>query len=194
MTDEPIDSSGDAPREDGEDPPHEEQKQKLEALLFTSPEPLRLRDLKEVVDLHGNKIKSLLDDLDNEYGKNGRAFTIKHVADGYQLMTRPEHRDMLESFHGRERDRSLSQAAMETLSIVAYEQPITRAELESIRGVQSGQLLRNLMDKGFLRIRGRKDAPGRPILYGTTNTFLEAFGLSSLDDLPEPDELMDRDQ
>jgi len=165
----------------------------LEALLFTSPEPLRLRELKEVVDLHGNKIKAMIEELNETYEKKDRAFRIKQVANGYQMLTCSEFEEMLASFYGRERDHSLSQAAMETLSIVAYEQPMTRSELESIRGVQSGQLLRNLMDQNFLRIHGRKDAPGRPILYATTDTFLEAFGLASIEELPEPDELLDRE-
>ncbi len=170
----------------------QKEQKKLEALLFTSPDPLKLRDLKKVVDLHGNKIKSLIRDLNEKYRDHGHAFQIKEVADGFQLLTRPEHEEMLNSYYGREQDQSLSQAAMETLSIVAYEQPITRSELESIRGVQSGQLLRKLMDQEFLRIQGRKDAPGRPILYATTEQFLQAFGLDSIDDLPEPDELVDQ--
>lgn len=167
------------------------QKQKLEALLFTSPEPLQLRDFKKVVDLHGKRIKSLIQELNEEYRAADRAFEIKEIAEGFQMLTRPAFEDMLSDFYGKEEDHSLSQAAMETLSIVAYEQPITRSELESIRGVQSGQLLRNLMDQGFLKIKGRKDTPGRPILYGTSKQFLEVFGLSSLDELPEPDELVD---
>ncbi len=173
--------------EDDEQP----QKQLIEALLFTSPDPLTLRDFKKVVDLHGKRVKSIIQQLNEEYRTADRAFEIREIAEGYQLLTRPEFEDELQEFYGREQDHSLSQAAMETLSIVAYEQPITRSELESIRGVQSGQLLRNLMDQGFLTMKGRKDSAGRPILYGTSDQFLEVFGLSSIDELPEPDELVD---
>jgi segregation and condensation protein B len=167
------------------------QKQLIEALLFTSPDPLKLRDFKKVVDLHGKRIKSIIQQLNDEYNTADRAFEIREIAEGYQMLTRPDFEDELQDFYGREQDHSLSQAAMETLSIVAYEQPITRSELESVRGVQSGQLLRNLMDQGFLTMKGRKDAPGRPILYGTSEQFLEVFGLSSIDELPEPEELVD---
>ncbi len=172
-------------------PDRKKHKQAIEALLFTSPEPLQFNDFKQAVDLHGNKIKSLIKELNEEYRKADRTFEIREIAGGYQLLTRSEFDDVLRDYYGREEDHSLSQAAMETLSIVAYEQPITRSELESIRGVQSGQLLRNLMDQGFLKMKGRKDTPGRPILYGTTKQFLEIFGLSSLDDLPEPEELLE---
>ncbi len=171
----------------------EEPKRIIEALLFTSPEPLQLKDFKEILDLHGNRIKSIIQDLNDHYERQNRAFEIREIADGYQLLTRAEFEDVLRDFYGSDERPTLSQAALETLSIVAYEQPITRAEVESIRGVQSGQLLRSLLDQGFLKIKGRKETAGRPILYGTTKDFLKGFGLSSLDDLPEPDELIEEE-
>lgn len=177
-----------------DDPTEEEERQIIEALLFTSPEPLKFEDFKEVLDLHGKTIKSHIKTLNKQYRDQGRAFEISRISGGYQMMTRGKFQEVLETFYEREEEFELSPAAMETLSIVAYEQPITRAEVENIRGVQSGQLLRSLLDEGFLRIRGREDSPGQPILYGTSPQFLELFGLEDLEDLPEPEDLADPGQ
>lgn len=130
--------------------------------------------------------------LNQTYDQSGRAFRIEQVAGGYRVMTRPEHAKVLERFHGARERSTLSRAAIETLAIIAYKQPLTRAGLEAIRGVACGDILRALIDRRFVTITGRAEELGRPILYGTTRRFLEAFGLSSLKDLPTVEELRAR--
>jgi segregation and condensation protein B len=130
--------------------------------------------------------------LNETYDQTGRAFRIEQVAGGYRVMTRPEHAEVLERYHGARERSTLSRAAIETLAIIAYKQPITRAGLEAIRGVACGDILRALIDRRFVTITGRAEELGRPILYGTTRRFLEAFGLSSLKDLPTVEELRAR--
>lgn len=130
--------------------------------------------------------------LNEQYDQTGRAFRIEQVAGGYRVMTRPEHAGVLERFHGARERSTLSRAAIETLAIIAYKQPITRAGLEAIRGVACGDILRALIDRRLVTITGRAEELGRPILYGTTRRFLEAFGLSSTRDLPTVEELRAR--
>ena len=110
------------------------------------------------------------------------------MAGGYQILTLPEHADALRRLHQREVDAKLTKAALETLAIVAYKQPVLRADVEAIRGVACGEAIRGLMEKHLVKIAGRAEEPGRPILYGTTKRFLELFGLNSLKDLPRPEE------
>lgn len=132
--------------------------------------------------------------LNESYESTGRSFRIERVAGGLRVMTLPEHAGVVASVRGSQNDGKLSRAAIETLAIVAFRQPVTRAEIEAIRGVSSGEMLRSLLEKRMVDITGRAEEPGRPILYGTTRAFLEAFGLASLRDLPRPEELGAEDE
>lgn len=126
--------------------------------------------------------------LNQQYESTGRSFRIEKLAGGYRVMTLPQFAGVLAAYHGRRERQALSRAAIETLSIVAYKQPITRATLEAIRGVACGEVLRSLTERRLVTIVGRAEEVGRPILYGTTKQFLELFGLSSVKDLPSVDE------
>jgi len=166
-------------------PPGAHHRAILEALLFAAEKPLSARQLAEMIgEIDARQVRHLVDELRREYDEQGRAFQIEEIAEGFQLLTRPEFRNWVLALRRGKRDAKLSEAAIETLAIVAYKQPITRARIEDIRGVQSDHLLRALMEKRLVRIVGRDDAPGRPLLYGTTKEFLEHFGLKSLKDLP----------
>jgi len=134
-------------------------------------------------------VDQAVDRLNAQYEQTGRAFRVERVAGGYRVMTNPEHATVVAALRGSASDGKLSRAAIETLAIVAYRQPVTRAEVEAIRGVSSGETLRSLLEKRLVDIAGRAEEPGRPILYGTTKHFLESFGLASLRDLPKPEEI-----
>lgn len=156
----------------------------VEALLFASPEPLPLPRLEEVFAPDGvepDRVRDALEKLRTRCA--GRGVELREVAGGYQLRTRPELAPWLARIEAPRAVR-FSRPALETLAIVAYRQPVTRAELEEVRGVDCGGVLKSLLDRGLARILGKKDVPGRPLLYGTTRKFLEAFGLSSLGELP----------
>lgn len=127
--------------------------------------------------------------LNEAYRKTGRAFRIEQIAGGYRIMTLAEFAPVLAAFHRSRNSTRLSRAAVETLAIIAYRQPITRAHLEAIRGVGCGEVLRSLVERKLVTIKGRSEELGRPILYGTTREFLDAFGLASLKDLPTATEL-----
>jgi segregation and condensation protein B len=165
-------------------------KQQVEALLFASEDPLSLRKLGSLLEeVDSSDIKKSIEELKSEYESSDRAWRMEEVAGGFQLLTRPQYTDTISRLQKAKSDRKLSNAAMETLAIVAYKQPIRRADLESIRGVQSGELLRALMEKDLVKIVGRDSVPGAPVLYGTTKNFLEVCGLKSLKDLPKPEEV-----
>lgn len=133
-------------------------------------------------------VNRAVDRLNDEYQRTSRAFRIERLAGGYRIMTLPRYAPVLEQYHGRRERQSLSRAAVETLAIVAYKQPLTRAGLEAIRGVACGEVLRSLIDRRLVTITGRAEEVGRPILYGTTKQFLEVFGLANLKDLPSVEE------
>ena len=159
---------------------------RLEAALVLADEPLTARKLTGVVGLiDTNETRKLLDHLRATYDLDGTAFQIEEIAGGYQLMTRPAYRPWLVRAQRTGTELRLTGAALETLAVVAYRQPITRADVESIRGVACAELLTHLMEKGLTKIAGRHESLGRPVLYGTTKKFLQVFGLSSLRDLPE---------
>lgn len=163
----------------------------LEALIFVSEDPISFDKMAGVLpDCPKKKLKELLAELGKDYEERGGALEIVEVANGYQFRTRAEFAPWLGRFQ-RQKFARLSRAALETLAIVAYRQPVTRAEAESIRGVDSGAVLGTLLERGLLRILGRKEVPGRPILYGTTQEFLELFGLKNLKDLPTLREIKD---
>lgn len=162
----------------------------VEALLFAAEEPLSARRVAGIVDdATPSLVEDLIEELDADYVREGRAFRIREIAGGYQIVTRPEFAEWVQRLHGPGSAPRLTQAALETLSIVAYKQPATRAELESIRGVGVDGVLRTLVERDLVRIVGRAEGIGRPLLYGTTDHFLEYFGLPGLDALPRPDEL-----
>jgi segregation and condensation protein B len=158
----------------------------LEALLFSTHHPLTAGRLAELLELESTKpIRRAIKDLNEQYVVSDRSFRVEQVAGGYQLLTLPDFGDILKRLHQKEVDAKLTKAAMETLAIIAYKQPILRADIEAIRGVACGETIRSLMEKHLVKIAGRAEIPGRPILYGTTKRFLELFGLNSVKDLPQ---------
>jgi len=162
----------------------------VEAALLTADEPLTLRRLAAAAGLtDSSEVRRLVQRLQTLYEQDGTAFQVEELAGGFQLLTRLEYHPWLARWRRAGNEMRLSTAARETLAIVAYRQPITRADVEAIRGVQSGDMLHQLMEKGLLRIAGRDDSLGRPVLYGTTRKFLQLFGLRSLRDLPQAQEL-----
>ncbi len=157
----------------------------IEALLFVSEKPLTIEQIVEVleeVDL--TKLKEIINKLCQEYETPFRSMKIQHVAGGYQMCTRPEYATWIRRLFNFKQSDTLSKPAIETLSIIAYKQPIARQEIEFIRGVNVEGVLRTLLEKGLIRIAGRKDSIGRPIIYRTNRLFLEYFGLNSLNELP----------
>jgi segregation and condensation protein B len=165
----------------------------VEAALLAADEPLTPRRLALAAGLaDAAEARRLVQRLRSLYEKDGSPFQVEELAGGYQLLTRPEYHPWLTRLRrGSAVDLRLSPAARETLAIVAYRQPITRADLEAIRGVQASEVLRQLMEKGLVRISGRDPSLGRPVLYGTTRKFLQVFGLNSLKDLPQAKELIE---
>ena len=165
-------------------------KQAVEAVLFASDDPVSLDRLRDLIpDAEPVQIREAVDALKAEYETQGRAFSVEEIAGGVQVLTRPSHADIIARLRRSTAEKKLSGAALEVLAIVAYRQPVKRADIEAIRGVQSGEILRALMERRLVRIAGREDAPGAPVQYGTTKEFLEAFGLRALEDLPRPEEV-----
>lgn len=162
----------------------------VEAALLAADEPLTAKRLAAAADLaDAAEARRLVSRLRALYEADGTAFQVEEVAGGYQLLTRAEYHPWLARLRRATADARLSPAARETLAIVAYRQPLTRADLEGIRGVQSGEVLGQLMEKGLLRIAGREESLGRPMLYGTTRKFLQLYGLKSLRELPQTEGL-----
>lgn len=161
----------------------------IEGLLFVSGEPLNVDRIEAVLEgTPKERIQKALDELETEYDDLERAFTLRKVAGGYQFRTRPDLSSYILKLKKKSPTR-LSRAALETLAVVAYRQPILRVEIEKIRGVDVGGILKTLMEKGLVRVAGRKDLPGRPMIYGTTKKFLETFDLPNLDSLPSLEEM-----
>ncbi|GHT36854.1 hypothetical protein FACS189427_09090 [Planctomycetales bacterium] len=159
---------------------------KLEAVLFLAREPLPIRRLAQLASLpEGSRPKVLLRELNNRYVRQKSSFRIVEVAGGYQMRTLPEFAPWLIRMQEVPLAVKLSQPAMETLAVIAYRQPVLRSEIETLRGVQCGELIRQLLDRGLVKIAGRSEELGRPFYYGTTKAFLEVFGLNSLDNLPQ---------
>lgn len=162
----------------------------IEALLFGSDAPLSAADLAKVDErLDEDTVQAVIEELRSEYDGTERSFSIYEVAGGYQLLTRPEFVSVLERYETVPQPARLSAPALEVLAIIAYRQPIGRAEVEEIRGVSSSGVLKTLQDRHLVEAVGRAEGLGRPLLYGTTPKFLEHFGFRSLEDLPRPDEL-----
>jgi segregation and condensation protein B len=162
----------------------EEQKRIVEALILAGREPLSAARLAQAVPrLAPARARELALELRADYEREGRGFELVEVAGGFQVRTRPELAELVQRLE-QERPARLSRAALETLAVIAYRQPATRAEIEHVRGVEAGPVLRSLLERHLVRIAGHRDVPGRPMLYGTTRRFLEVFGLASLEDLP----------
>lgn len=168
-------------------------KKVIEALLFVSEKPLTAEDLKQALDgLDEEKIKEAIAELRVDYERNERSFGIAELAGGYQIVTNPEFAPWISKLFKRD-EAKLSNPSLETLAIIAYKQPLTRGEIEKIRGVNVEGVLKTLLDKGLIKVRGRKDAPGRPIAYGTTEEFLKRFGLKGLEHLPKLHDFTEHD-
>jgi segregation and condensation protein B len=162
----------------------------IEALLFVSEVPLSLSKIKELLAMytHG-EITAALEDLREEYAGEDHGCAVVEVAQGYQLRTKPEYAGWVRKLNNKMTPTRLSRAALETLAVIAYKQPILRSEVEAIRGVDVGGVLHLLLDKKLIKIMGRKNVPGRPFLYGTTQKFLEVFSLQDLSSLPSLKEI-----
>lgn len=162
----------------------------VEAVLFASDAPLRAEEIARADQaLDEDVVEEAIQEIRRDYDDGERAYQIKEVAGGYQIMTRPEFAPYLERFDTVPRPSRLSGPALETLAIIAYRQPIGRVEIEYIRGVGSSGVIRTLQDRALIEVVGRAEGLGRPLLYGTTSRFLEHFGFKSLEDLPRPEEL-----
>jgi segregation and condensation protein B len=170
----------------------------VEALIFASSEPISsaailatLREADDRVDLTDKDIDQLIDAINQELLEQHRPYSIEMVAGGYSFMTRSDQHRWLRIFQHRNAARRLSQSALESLAVVAYKQPITKPELDIIRGVDSGYVIRSLLEKDLIEVAGRAETPGRPLYYRTSTTFLEHFGLNSVSELPKPREIED---
>ncbi len=161
----------------------------IEALLFAADAPVTLARLTEITGADDTTIREAIERLNQTYAGTGRAFRISRVAQGYQLYTLPEYADWIRRLYAHTRVQRLSAAALEVLAIIAYKQPITRPEIEQLRGVDCSAPLLTLLERGLIVTAGRAHRPGNPFLYRTTREFLRYFGLESLDELPRLEEL-----
>lgn len=169
----------------------EELEREVAALLFASPEPLSESKLAALLDGTPQvRVRLVLDALARRLSASGLPWELRVIAGGWQLYTVEALADTVGRLSKVRKDEKVSPAGLETLAIVAYRQPVTKGEIEAIRGVQVGPILRTLVDRGLVKVAGRSDDPGRPLLYGTTKKFLDSFGLGSLDDLPRDGELL----
>lgn len=155
----------------------------LETMLLVSSEPLDEKKIAGILEVKPRDVKIQMEELMSEYEQRGSGIRIIQVAGGYLFTVNPELSEYVKQFY-KPKYNSLSNAALETLAIIAYRQPITRAEIEKIRGVNSDKIVTNLHEKGLIKDLGKKDAPGRPLIYGTTREFLLYFGINSLEELP----------
>jgi segregation and condensation protein B len=166
----------------------------IEAVLFASDEPLTEARLADIVEVTIKQVRQHIENLNTRYQTNNHAFRIEQIAGGYQMLTLSSYNHWLKRLLRARKDSKLGPAALETLAIIAYKQPVIRADIEAVRGVAVGEIVRSLMDKGLVKIVGRAEVIGRPMLYGTTKRFLEVFGLNSLKDLPKAEELKKPEQ
>jgi segregation and condensation protein B len=165
----------------------------IESLIFASSEPITGKTIAEIVGISEHTVKQIISDLIEEYQNQKRGIQIIEVANGFQFCTHPECASYLEKLQKIPRNVGLSQASIETLAIIAYKQPITKAEIEALRGVSVESAITTLVDKGLIEEAGRKDSPGRPIMYRTTKQFLKYFGLNTLNELPKIPEWIGQD-
>jgi len=156
----------------------------VEALLFVAGEPVSVSSLAKTTEMHELEIRTLMNELMTDYRARNSGILIVEIADGYQMVTNPDTGTWVKRFKNALASSKLSQPALETLSIVAYKQPITKLEIDQIRGVNSDGALKSVLDRRLIKVIGKKDAPGRPFLYATTREFLQYFGLKNLSELP----------
>ncbi|OLS03954.1 SMC-Scp complex subunit ScpB [Tissierella creatinophila] len=156
----------------------------IEALLFTWGDPLDIKDISKIINISERDVSFIIKDMIDEFDYNRRGIQIIKVGNSYQLSTRVEHYEWIKKLNPTNDKKNLSIAALETLSIIAYKQPIIKSDIEHIRGVKSDKVIETLIQRNLVRELGRLEKPGKPIIYGTTNEFLRAFGLENLDDLP----------
>jgi len=163
----------------------------IEALLFASPHPLTQKHVNQIFENDPPRLNSVIDILRKKYNKENHAFAIQTIAGGYQLNSRPEYDIWIRRLLNKTGKLYLSTAALESLAIIAYKQPVNRFEIESIRGVDCSGVLKTLLNKNLICIKGRDEGPGRPLLYGTTDDFLEAFGLGKISEIPKLKEIVE---
>ncbi len=161
----------------------------VEGMLFTWGQPLSLSSIMKVIDLEKTEAKELMDELISEYEVGRRGLRIRQIGKGYQLVTASEVAPFIERLCTPVKVRKLSQSALEVLAIIAYNQPVTKGEMEAVRGVRSDRVVEGLLQKGLIMEKGRADTVGRPTVYGTTDLFLEKFGFASIKELPELEDL-----
>ena len=161
----------------------------VEALLFVWGDPLSSKDISKILEIKEKDVHKIINEMIDEFNYNRRGIRIIRIKGKYQLTTRPEHHHWVSKLTGESRLKSLSNASLETLSIIAYKQPITKNEIDTIRGVRSDKALETLMNKKLIKEIGRLERPGKPIIYGTTDEFLQYFGLEDLNGLPNIEEL-----
>ena len=165
----------------------------IESLMFAWGEPLNINEISKILDIPPQNIKYILDEMISEVNDNeDRGLIIQKFGNSYQLTTKKENYEYIQNLLQSTVNKSLSTAAMETLSIIAYKQPVTKVEIERIRGVKCSQVIKGLIDKSLIKEVGRLDKPGRPVIFATTDEFLRHFGLSSIDELPHLDDKDDK--
>jgi segregation and condensation protein B len=193
----PESAAGDAANAAEPAPPEPERsiddarlEREIAALLFASPEPLTSAKLAQLARVPASRVEGAVAAVARRLEVSGLAIELRAIAGAWQLVTSPDVAETVAALAKAPRDEKISPASLETLSVVAYRQPVTKAEIEAIRGVQVGPILRALVDRGLVRVCGRSSDPGHALLYGTTKRFLDVFGLAQLSDLPRDGELM----
>lgn len=182
-----------SPTETKFDPSPEAKRQRLEAVLFLARKPLTTRRISQLALLEdGTEARVMIKSLNEHYDQEGRSFHIKRVAGGFQLLTRPQFFDWINRIKKAAPMIRLSQSAQETLTVIAYRQPIIKADIETVRGISCGEMLRQLLEKGLVKIAGRSEELGRPFLYATTRQFLTEFGFGSIEQIPQYEDLGDQ--
>lgn len=161
-----------------------EKKSLLEAFLFLSGETVTLPSIKGITEMEEPEMKRLMEEIITDYKNRDGGILAIEIAGGYQMVTNPKYASWIKKFKGTQATSRLSVAALETLAIIAYKQPIIKAEVEHIRGVNSDGVVKTLLDRRLIKIMGKKDVPGKPLLYGTTKEFLQYFGLKDLTEMP----------
>lgn len=156
----------------------------LESLLFIAGEPVTAVNLAKAMEIQESEVKKIMADLISDYRERNSGILLLEIADSYQMVTNPDYAIWVKRFKNLNQTNKLSQAALETLAIIAYKQPITKLEIDQLRGVNSDGAVKGLLEKRLIKIVGKKEAPGRPFLYGTTKEFLQYFGLKNLSELP----------
>ena len=157
----------------------------IESLLFTWGDPLEVKDIANIIELSNKDTKDLIEELIDDYNYNRRGFRIVKAGNSYQIGTRPDHYEYIKKLQKQKPPKSLSNAALETLSIIAYKQPVIKSDIEDIRGVKCDRALQTLVERDLIEEQGRLERTGRPIIYGTTDEFLKMFSLKTINDLPE---------